>query len=200
MYLMYDGFFARMRNTYFGRLFETCGLSASSLLLDYGCGPGDLLLVARDKGIPAVGVDAFPRSVELAQARGLSVTLADANSLPYPTAHFDAIVLQSVIEHVRDPLSLLAALTPYLKPGGTLVVSAPTPASEFWDDPTHIRPFTPASLRTLGELCELQILTVSYVFSYLLGFTLSNSLVYKLMNLLPLPLGSNVVAFFRKPG
>ncbi len=199
MYLMYGGFFARMRNLYFHRLFDTCRLSSSSLVLDYGCGPGDLLLIAQAKGIPAVGVDAFPRSVELAQERGLDVALADATSLPFPTQHFDAIVLQSVIEHVPDALALLQALTPYLKPGGMLVVSAPTPAAEFWDDPTHIRPFTPASLRTLGELCSLKVVTISYVFSYLLGFSLSFSLVYKLMNLLPLPLGSNVVAFLQKP-
>lgn len=79
-----------------------------------------------------------------------------------------------------------------------MVISAPTPGPHFWDDPTHVRPFTPASMQTLGELLELKTERVTYVFSFLLDLSLSASFIYKLMNITSLALGSNLVAFYRK--
>jgi 2-polyprenyl-3-methyl-5-hydroxy-6-metoxy-1,4-benzoquinol methylase len=198
MYLVYDGLFDRIRKVYFKKVIRTCGLSKQSKVLDFGCGPGDFLFVANAMGIDASGVDAFPRSVELARARGLNVALYDEATIDWPHEYFDTIILQSVIEHIDDPISVIRRLTVFLKYGGFLVVSAPTPGAHFWDDPTHIRPYTPQALRTFGELVELKVEGVSYVFSYLLGFSISNAIVYKLMNLLPLSLGSNIVAFYRK--
>ncbi len=111
---------------------------------------------------------------------------------------FDVIVLQSVIEHTSEPLRLLQKLSTHLNPGGIMLVSAPTPGSHFWDDPTHIRPYTPASLQTLGELLELECDSVNYVFSFLLGLKLRNSIFYKVMNLFPFPMGSNLIAVYKK--
>lgn len=198
MYLVYSGWFEKIRNSYFRKMLKACRLSHGARVLDYGCGPGDMLLVARDMGFEPEGIDAFPRSVEIARSRGLNVALGDASSLDYAENLFDAIVLQSVIEHIHDPLLTLEKLSGMLRPGGVLVVSAPTPCSSFWDDPTHIRPYTPVSLKTLGELLGLEVGYVSYVFSFLLGIELSNSLIYKIMNVVPFPLGSNLIAIYRK--
>ena len=198
MYLVYDGWFDRIRKLYFKKIILRSNLSPQSKILDFGCGPGDFMLVAQEMGIQADGVDAFPRSVELARARGLNVTLGDEREMGYPTKHFDAIFLQSVVEHLANPLEVLGRLLEYLKPGGLLIISAPTPCSQFWDDPTHVRPFTPKSFKVLGEVlgvtCELN----TYVFSFLMGIPLTSAIFYKLMNILPLSLGSNLVAFYRK--
>lgn len=200
MYLVYSGLFNRLRRYYFAKLIERCGLGRSSVVLDYGCGPGDLLHVCKEMGIAAEGVDSYERSVLLALQRGLSVKQADFSSLPFEKESFDAIILQSVIEHVSNPIEMLQTLTAYLAPGGMLVVSAPTPGAHFWDDPTHVRPFTPQSFKVIGDLIGLQVVEINYVFSFLLGIRLRWSMVYKLMNLVPASLGSNIVALYRKNG
>lgn len=198
MYLVYGGLFDRLRKTYFKKVLLSCALTEHSRVLDYGCGPGDFLVVANAMGIDALGVDAFPRSVELARARGLNVELCDGTTFDWPPDHFDAIILQSVIEHLSDPVTVIRHLVEFLKPGGRLIVSAPTPGAHFWDDPTHVRPYTPQAFLTIGELAGLKVEKVSYVFSFLLGFSLTSSFVFKLMNLFPMSLGSNIVAFYRK--
>jgi SAM-dependent methyltransferase len=199
MYLKYSGFFNLLRKRYFKKILISCNLKPSGRVLDYGCGPGDLLIVAKEIGVDAVGIDSSPRSTEIAYSRGLKVYLADEKSLTYPINSFDAIILQSVIEHLDKPIETLKTLKQFLRPGGVLVLSAPTPGPHFWDDPTHVRPFTPASMHTLGELLELKTERVTYVFAFLLGFTCSAAFIFKLMNISSLALGSNLVAFYRKP-
>lgn len=51
--------------------------------------------------------------------------VADGHQLPFPDGVFDAIVLQSVIEHVLEPETLLAESSRVLKPKGRIWVEAP---------------------------------------------------------------------------
>lgn len=199
MYLKYTGFFDLIRKYYFRKILITCELKPNSRVLDYGCGPGDLLIVAKGMGIDAIGIDSSARSVKIAHSRGLKVTLADEKSVNYPANSFDVIILQSVIEHLDKPIDTLNMLRPLLRSEGLLILSAPTPGPHFWDDPTHVRPFTPASMHTLGELLDLKIERVTYVWSFLLGFNFSAALIFKLMNISSVALGSNLVAVYRKP-
>ncbi len=75
MYLVYSGVLNYFRKRYFSRLPNDYHLDPGGKLLDYGCGPGDLLLKARDAGLEAIGVDNCPRAVQLAKTRGLAVIL-----------------------------------------------------------------------------------------------------------------------------
>lgn len=120
--------------------------------------------------------------------------------MPYEKGFFDVIFLQSVVEHVHDPVELLMQLREYLQPKGLLIISCPTPGPHFWDDPTHIRPHTPKSFASLAELCSYNVIEITYVFAFLLGINLRNSLFYKLLNVLPFTLGSNIIGVFAKHG
>jgi 2-polyprenyl-3-methyl-5-hydroxy-6-metoxy-1,4-benzoquinol methylase len=199
MYLTYGGTFGRIRALYFRKILERLALDAHAKVLDYGCGPGDFLLVARSQGIAATGIDASPRSVRLAAERGLNVICGETAELLARPERYDAILVQSVLEHALDGVKLVTDLRDLLVPGGVLVLSAPTPGSYFWDDPTHVRPYTPKSFSILAEIAAMKCEYLGYVFSFLLGTEIRASIFFRLLNAVPASLGSNIVAFFRKP-
>jgi SAM-dependent methyltransferase len=198
VYLKYDGLLDQIRRRYFKLVLEKFASKPNARLLDYGCGPGDMLLECQTRGIECVGIDNSERSVEFAKERGLSVLLGDIDSLPPDIGLFDVIFLQSVIEHVPNPIELVEKLKVRLKDDGVLILSAPTPSCHFWDDPTHIRPYTAKSFYTLGQICGLESQTISYVFSFLMGFEIRNPLFYMVMNLSPFVVGSNMIAVYKK--
>ena len=61
------------------------------------------------------------------RARGASIHFlaGDGAALPFPREHFDAILLDSVIEHVLDPRALLQECKRVLKRGGIVFVVFP---------------------------------------------------------------------------
>jgi len=66
-----------------------------------------------------------------------------------PNDSFDFILLHHVVEHMPDPLPILASICSKLKPGGVIWIAFPSmrslslPSAEgtlqFCDDPTHVR-------------------------------------------------------------
>lgn len=200
MYLVYESWFDKIRRGYFQTVLDRYHITAGKKLLDYGCGPGDMIVIAKQAGIKAEGLDLAPRSVLLAKERGIQIKLGDYRQMNrnYKKNSFDVIFLQSVIEHIHQPIEELTEIIKYLKPQGLLILSSPTPGNFFWDDPTHVRPYTPKSFSILGELLELKVLEVNYVFAFLLGFKMTWPIIYMIMNLLPISLGSNLIAVYQK--
>ncbi len=93
-------------------------------LLDIGTGLGALLEEAQELGYEAEGVELCEPLVQKARARGLRVHCKPAEELD-AEANFDAVTMLDVIEHVTEPLKLLATARHVLKPGGKLVVYTP---------------------------------------------------------------------------
>lgn len=60
-----------------------------------------------------------------AVACGLSVVCDAIDGFPFADGTFDTIFCCSVLEHVTDPASALAAMARLLKPGGKIVLSVP---------------------------------------------------------------------------
>ncbi|WP_294622341.1 class I SAM-dependent methyltransferase [uncultured Roseovarius sp.] len=130
-------------------------------ILDFGCGDGALLRMARGFGFDACGIDVSASRSGAALNDGYRI-YSDFEALdaadPEP---FDAIVLSQVLEHVADPLDLLKALEARLAPEGVLFVAVPdtsgvtVPRSfqEFTlvQPIEHINAFTPDSLRDLAR-------------------------------------------------
>lgn len=96
-----------------------------SSVLDYGCGNGDFLLRAHSAGHDAVGIDFDQKAIDLVRQRGLRAHHIDELDDAELTGRFDFITANHVIEHVPDPLALLAQLGSWLKPNGTLFIELP---------------------------------------------------------------------------
>lgn len=94
-------------------------------VLDVGCGAGETLTELRRLGWQTEGVEPDPRAAEHAIRRGLDVKVGLLEDQRYPSGSFDAITMSHVIEHVHDPIVLLAECRRVLKPNGLLVVTTP---------------------------------------------------------------------------
>ena len=133
-------------------------------LLDLGAHVGRLLRLARDAGWTAEGVELNPQTAAFAaQATGLPVHQADARTLSAAGRRYDAVTLIDVLEHIPDPVSLLATARGLIGAGGWIAVKVPNgPAQlrkELWrsrvvpgyratvaDNLVHVNHFSPRAL------------------------------------------------------
>lgn len=100
--------------------------------LDIGCGIGDLL-----RFWPGMkGVDVNPTTVDFCRSQGLDVSLMPFDELPFPTATFDRLVLDNVLEHLVAPMPLLSEISRVLRPGGRVIVGVPG-SRGYAQDPDH---------------------------------------------------------------
>lgn len=122
------------------------GVAAGMRVIDVGCGDGALAGVIRKAvGCTVTGVDPNATAIEAANGefsrRGLSGNFLCAEGYRYPFADgfFDAAVCSDVIEHVREPKSLLTEIRRLLRPGGVLVISTPIRITERPLDRLHVQ-------------------------------------------------------------
>jgi ubiquinone/menaquinone biosynthesis C-methylase UbiE len=106
----------------------TSRVSPNARVLDVGCGTGDNLRIFADRGLELHGIEYA--SVSAAHAVRLLGPRADvrtgsATTLPYPNAHFDAVICIEVLEHVQDDVAAMQEIARVLKPSGVLVFTVP---------------------------------------------------------------------------
>ncbi len=96
--------------------------------VDYGCGSGALLRMVAASNIEAIGFDVSVSGVEAASLSSGCVvrTLADIDTY---TGSADVVHLGDVLEHVPDPVEVLAQACTLLRPGGLLLAEGPMEAN-----------------------------------------------------------------------
>lgn len=71
----------------------------------------------------------------------------DAAELPFHSGTFDGAILKDVLEHVPDPVAVLAELARVARPDARIIVTVPRAIPRaVWADPTHLRGFTKQSI------------------------------------------------------
>jgi 2-polyprenyl-6-hydroxyphenyl methylase/3-demethylubiquinone-9 3-methyltransferase len=88
-----------------------------SLLLDLACGGGLLAPHLAGKGHRHVGLDLSPTALPLARKHGVVPVRGDVLRLPFADEVADVVVAGEVLEHVTEPLQLLAEACRVLRPG-----------------------------------------------------------------------------------
>ena len=133
-------------------LYNRFDLKKNQKLIDIGCGRGDFLKTFTFYGLDCTGVDSSDQSVQDLVEYGVKKCNLEEDALPYEDDYFDVVYHKSVIEHLADPSNLMKESLRILKPGGRLIVLTPEWKSQintFYDDYTHVRPYTVTSLEYL---------------------------------------------------
>ena len=107
-------------------------------MLDIGCGS------AKVPG--SVGLDVSPDTA--------ADIVHDLDAFPYPIedASFDDILLQDVLEHVRQPIRMFEELHRIARPGARVQLRTPHFSSALaYGDPTHRHAFSALAIRSLAE-------------------------------------------------
>lgn len=132
-------------------------------ILDIGCGYGHFIGMMKDYGWSASGIDPSSRTIDYANAKGLTVIKTTIDDAAFAEGSFNAVTAFYVLEHLFDPLSALKKVFKILKPGGVVVLRVPhtTPIvkllslfnikNNLYDLPFHLYDFSPRSIRQLLE-------------------------------------------------
>jgi ubiquinone/menaquinone biosynthesis C-methylase UbiE len=102
------------------------------IIVDIGCGPGNIFATLQGKPKLLIGVDVAPGSLKLAKQAGYTTVLADATSLPFVTGFADIVTLNATLHHCEDMEAILAEAARLVKPGGLLVTDH-DPQRSAWD-------------------------------------------------------------------
>lgn len=122
--------------------FAVAEVQPGMVVLDVGCGRGEILRHCLRQGIAAFGIDYAEAAMQMtrevlaaeqaqlaaehpdAPAAPTGIALADAKFLPFPTHAFDRVLMFDVVEHLH-PWELHAAMLDVirvLKPGGRFII------------------------------------------------------------------------------
>ncbi len=126
-YIEYQMQEARRAVPFLSRFFSIQGARA----LEIGTGRGGKGIAYACAGMNVTALDVDASALELgahaARTRNANIRflVGDGTRLPFPAEYFDAVLLDSVIEHVRDPQALLNECQRVLKRGGIVFVVFP---------------------------------------------------------------------------
>jgi len=160
-------------------------------VLDIGCGSGYTLAMLKELNplVETYGVDIIKANDLPSFIKFYKVDL-EKESLPFNDESFDFVMCRGVIEHVLNPLNIFNESFRVLKKGGKLHVltenwtSILVPSTSnkftahttnFYDDYTHIRPYTKKSLERMFKTSN---------FSNIKIWTERNILIISLMPIL----------------
>lgn len=95
-------------------------------LLEIGCGIGTLMETASERGFSSVtGIELNKHLASHAKKKGFNIIEGDFYKLTLAPSSFDVIVMDQVLEHMGEPLTVLIKARELLKPGGYIFVGIP---------------------------------------------------------------------------
>ena len=94
----------------------------NKIVVDIGCGPGNLYANLGGKPKFLLGVDVARGSLEMAQRLGYTPLLADAHNLPLVSEFADIVAINASLHHCEDMPKVLTEAARLVRPGGILVV------------------------------------------------------------------------------
>jgi len=179
-------------------------------ILDIGCGVGLFLYLAKKRGWEASGIEISKFASNFAKNK-LKLNVINSDNLDiFQDKFFDVIVVNHVLEHIKNPLVILKQIKKKLKINGILFIGVPNieglfPRVQKEDWPSlqplaHIYQFTPKTLKLLLQKIgfePIRIMSINRKFKYkskILNLILNKSIKLFLEKL---KLGEAIVIIFK---
>jgi SAM-dependent methyltransferase len=133
---------------------------AEGPVLDAGCGRGEFLVLLRDAGIEAYGIDADADMIAFSRGEGLSVEQGDVldHLDELEPGSLGGVFAAQLLEHLRPRalVRFLEVAADRLRPGAVLVAETINPLSlgalrSYFADLTHAQPLVPETLVVLAR-------------------------------------------------
>lgn len=179
-----DGFYTLQYEDKFRRLERLLPPALPRTLIDVGSGYGDFLRFMRGRGWRVQGLEASQSAVALCREQGLGATCASVDDLASFALPPSAVVtLNSVLEHLADPWSVLEVVRDrLLLSGGVLNIHVPndfnplqrvlaqtvlqdSPEAQYWIAiPDHVNYWNHGSLRRFLERLGFRVLLLTSTF------------------------------------
>lgn len=148
-------------------LFSRFKMKAGQSILEVGSGRCEVLQQFKLLGMQTYAIDSAFSAKEYANVAGINFelyNLSPENSIkPFNGKKFDVIFSKSFIEHLQDPLYFFEWSKNRLGNHGKIISLTPDWESNykiFFDDITHIRPFTVESISQVLELSDYKEIEV----------------------------------------
>lgn len=153
--------------------------SAKGKVLDVGCSVGFFLACAQRDGWDVAGVEFSPDTAEYARKQlGDHVFTGVLEAAPFEIGAFDLITMWDVLEHVRDPMAMLARAGELLGADGKLVLETPNvdgwfprasllvaKSLDYWphpEPPGHLFQFSVVTLCSFLQRTGFEILEIRH--------------------------------------
>lgn len=136
-------------------------------LLDFGCGTGDFLKVAKKAGWNVKGIEPNEKARELANLKIENSVYSTDQLLKFQKCTFDVITLWHVLEHLHNLDDHIKKFKSLLTAEGVLIIAVPNYKSydasyykEFWaayDVPRHLWHFSKSSISKLFAKHQMKV-------------------------------------------
>jgi SAM-dependent methyltransferase len=144
-------------------------------LLEIGPGSGAMTEQFQELGYRVTVVESDPLFAEMARKHAAQVICQDVETIRWgDLSNYDVVILADILEHLRDPLSILEKCVDHLNPGGRILITLPNAAhwSVRWEllsgrfqyrprgilDQSHLRFFTKDSAESMIRRAGLRVL------------------------------------------
>ena len=127
-----------------------CNDNSKAELLDIGSGKGNHLVGFSRNNLLVKGLDVRNECINILPDVDIRECDLEKDQFPFDDNTFDFVFSKSVLEHVYNTENIIKETFRVLKPGGKTVQLTPDWATDykiFWDDPTHVKPFTRKGLQ-----------------------------------------------------
>jgi len=138
----------RLFNTYNRIAIKVAGKNLDGKNLDLGCGDKGFSLICQEKGIKSYAFDYPELNLE-------------KDVIPLGDNMIDFVTMNAVIEHIAHPSHILTEVRRVLKRKGLFFIRTPNwqiDFKNFYNDPTHVKPYTPNSLKRILELLGFSVI------------------------------------------
>jgi len=123
-------------------------IESNNKLLDIGSGLGSFYNLCKKLGVEAEKTDGSIDNIDF-----------EKDAISFNDDYFDFVIMNSVIEHLINPQNILYEAKRVLKSKGILIIITPNfkyAYKNFYDDPTHVQPYTHISLKTILNICDFK--------------------------------------------